>query len=207
MKNLPYLLILSFLFSLNHAQAQDESSSKVRVLAYGGIGFGNVKNDNQPNYNLNNNTGEVLINYSWNDKLGLATGIGFNELSGNGFNSMGDFYHERIVLRLPLLLTIKTDVTEDFRVFGNLGFYGQSIIKDEYRFLSNVQEDTYEGWNFGAQLGIGFTYKLNPGIYGGIHYQGQSDLSAFETSSNAGISDEQKLENLNSIGLLFMFEF
>jgi len=187
-------------------QAQEEKESKFNIIVYGGIGYGIVENDNEPNYNLNSNTIEILVNYNINKKFGIATGIGLNELSGNGFNSIGNFYHERTLLKIPLLFTTGSNVTENLKLFTNFGFFGQNIINDEYRFLNETQKDIYKGWNFGAQFGFGFAFEMSDNYSIGINYNAQSDLSKFGSNNNAGINDKQKFTNLNSVGILFMID-
>lgn len=206
MKQSNYILLLIFYLAFNLIEAQEDKESKFNLIGYGGIGYGIVENDDEPNYNLNSNNGEILLNFSINQKFGIATGIGMNELSGNGFNSAGNFYHERTLLKIPLVFTMGSQLSENFRVFANLGFYGQNIIKDEYRFLNNTEKDIYDGWNFGAQLGFGFLFKMFDNFSAGINYIGQSDFSTFETTNNQGIKDKQKMKNLNSLGVIFMIE-
>ena len=207
MKKSNYILLFAFFLTFNLIKAQDEvKESKFNIIGYGGIGYGIVENDNEPNYNLNSNSGEILFNYNLNQKFGIATGIGINELSGNGFNSIGNFYHERSLLKIPLLFTLNSNLSDDFKIFANLGFFGQTIIKDEYQFINSTQKDIYEGWNFGAQIGLGFLYEIFDNYYAGINYIGQSDLSKFETNNNVGINDEQKMKNLNSVGIILIIE-
>ena len=126
-----YILVFLFCLNLNFIQAQDEKDSKFHIVSYGGIGYGILDNDNQPNYNMNSNSGDILLNYDLNNKFGIATGIGLNELSGNGFNTIGNFYHERTLLKVPLLLTLNSYLSEKLSVFANFGLFGQAIIKDE----------------------------------------------------------------------------
>ncbi|OUS03097.1 hypothetical protein A9Q86_01860 [Flavobacteriales bacterium 33_180_T64] len=206
MKKPHYILIFIFFLTVNLVQAQDEKESKFNIIGYGGIGYGIVENDNEPNYNLNNNGGEILLNYRINQKFGIATGIGLNELTGNGFNSIGNFYHERTMLKVPLLATMNYNVSDKFRMIANFGLYTQNIAKDEYRFLNNSQKDIYNGWNFGVQLGLGFLFELYDNFSAGINYNGQSDFSNFKTDNNQGINDQQKLKNLNSMGIILMIE-
>lgn len=201
------LILLLAISSFNCIQAQDTIQTKFNIITYGGIGYGNVENDNEPNYNLNSNTGEVLLNYNFNQKFGIATGIGINELSGNGFNSIGNFYHERTVLKVPLLFTAGSKVSENFRLFVNFGVFGQHIIKDDYGFLTTSQKDVYDGWNFGAQVGAGFLFEMFNNFSAGINYNGQSDFSKFKSNTNSGIDDKQKMNNLSSIGMIFMIHF
>jgi long-subunit fatty acid transport protein len=206
MKKSNYILLFTLFLTFTLVQAQEEKESKFNIIVYGGIGYGIVENDNEPNYNLNSNTLEILVNYNINKKFGIATGIGLNELSGNGFNSIGNFYHERTLLKIPLLFTTSSNVTENLRLFANFGFFGQNIINDEYRFLNETQKDVYNGWNFGAQFGFGFAFEMFDNYSIGINYKAQSDLSKFESNNNAGINDKQKFTNLNSVGILFMID-
>ena len=201
------LLFICFLTFINQIQAQEkkeEKVSKFNIIAYGGIGYAIVKNDNEPNYNLNSNSGDILLNYRINQKFGVATGIGIAELSGNGFNSLGNFYHERTTLKIPLLATLDYKISEKIKMIGNFGFYTQNISTDEYRFLNNSQKNIYEGWNFGTQLGLGFVFKMFDNFSAGINYSGQSDFSKFKTNNNLGINDKQKLKNLNSPNLGYL---
>ena len=203
------LLFICFLTFINQIQAQEkkeEKVSKFNIIAYGGIGYAIVKNDNEPNYNLNSNSGDILLNYRINQKFGVATGIGIAELSGNGFNSLGNFYHERTTLKIPLLATLDYKISEKIKMIGNFGFYTQNITTDEYRFLNVQQKDVYEGWNFGSQLGLGFVFKLFDNFSAGVNYSGQSDFSKFKSTNNSGINDKQKLKNLNSIGVVLMVD-
>lgn len=203
------LLFICFLTFINQIQAQEkkeEKVSKFNIIAYGGIGYAIVKNDNEPNYNLNSNSGDILLNYKINQKFGVATGIGIAELSGNGFNSLGNFYHERTTLKIPLLATLDYKISEKIKMIGNFGFYTQNITTDEYRFLNVSQKDVYEGWNFGSQLGLGFVFKLFDNFSAGVNYSGQSDFSKFKSTNNSGINDKQKLKNLNSIGVVLMVD-
>lgn len=206
MKKSNYILLFTLFLTFSLMQAQEEKESKFNIIVYGGIGYGIVENDNEPNYNLNSNALEILVNYNINKKFGIATGIGLNELSGNGFNSIGNFYHERTLLKIPLLFTMGSNVTENLKLFTNFGFFGQNIINDEYRFLNETQKDIYNGWNFGAQFGFGFAFEMFDNYSIGINYNAQSDLSKFGSNNNAGINDKQKFTNLNSVGILFMID-
>ncbi|WP_417197221.1 hypothetical protein [Bizionia sp.] len=175
------------------------------ILASGGIGYGIMDNDNAPNYNMNSNTGDLLLNYRVHSKFGIATGVGFNQLSGNGFNAIGNFYHERYLIRIPLLLTFDKQVADKFSIIGHLGPYAQNVFKDEYSFNAAKIEDVYDGWNFGFQLGLGFVYQIEPHFGIGINYTGQSDFTKLETRNSAVFNDEQKLKNLNTFGLVLQF--
>ena len=206
MKKPNYILLFICFLTISLIQAQEKKESKFNIIAYGGIGYAIVKNDNEPNYNLNSNSGDILLNYRINQKFGVATGIGIAELSGNGFNSLGNFYHERTTLKIPLLATLDYKISEKIKMIGNFGFYTQNITTDEYRFLNVSQKDVYEGWNFGSQLGLGFVFKLFDNFSAGVNYSGQSDFSKFKSTNNSGINDKQKLKNLNSIGVVLMVD-
>ncbi len=207
MKRSNHLLLVIFFLGFNIIRAQvEEKESKFNLIAYGGIGYGIVENDNEPNYNLNSNSGEILLNYNLNQKFGIATGIGLNELTGNGFNSIGDFYHERTLIKIPLLVTFNSDFSNKFKVFASLGFYGNNLIKDEYHFLNNTKIEVFDGWNFGLQMSAGFIIELSDHFGLGINFSGQSDFSKFESNTNSGVTDEQKMKNLNSFGFIFMLK-
>jgi opacity protein-like surface antigen len=199
-------LLIAFALTFCIQAQEDESPSKFNIIGYGGIGYGKVKNDNQPNYNLNSNTGEILLNYNFGKRIGIATGVGFTELTGTGFNALGNFYHERTLIKIPLLLTIDTNVSDKISFFTNIGFYGHTIVEDEYRFINTTQKDVFDGWNFGLQLSVGLMFEIYDGFSAGVNFSGQSDFGKFETTANQGFSDEQRMDNLNTLGLIFMFD-
>lgn len=205
MRKIQLLIFSLCIFSFGLVQAQERVESKFNILAFGGIGYGIVEHENQPNYNLNSNSGDLLLNYDFSEHFGIATGIGWNELSGNGFDAAGSFYHERTLLKIPVVATMEYKVSESFSFIANLGIYTQHILKDEYRFLITTREDVYEGWNFGAQMGMGFMFKAYEHVSVGIHYNGQSDFSTFKTNNNQPLEDEQKMKNLNTIGIVLSF--
>jgi opacity protein-like surface antigen len=202
-KILSTLAAVSFFVAVN---AQEADGSKFNILGFGGIGFTKIQNDNEPNYNLNSNTGEILLNYNFNQRIGLATGIGFTELSGTAFNTVGNFYHERTLIKIPLVATFNSDLSDKFKFFTSVGFYGHSIVEDDYRFLEGSQKDFYSGWNFGFQFGLGLMVEVYDGFSFGINFNGQSDFDRFTTTSDAPFQDKQKIDNLNNFGLIFMFD-
>jgi len=208
MKKANYVLLLIFLLTFNQIQAQEEEKeSKFNIIGYGGIGYGIVENKNEPNYNLSTNNGVILLNYSISQKFGIATGFGLNELSGNGFNSIGNFYHERTIHKIPLLATYDINVSEKLKMIANFGFYTQNIAKDEYQYLNNTHKDVYDGWNWGGQIGLGFVIKMTNNFSAGVNYTAQSDFSKFKTNNNEPINDEQILVKMNSIGIILQIKF
>ncbi len=209
MKKLNVFLLLITFCSTILLQAQEETDqkkSKFSVMAYGGIGYGIVENDIEANYNVNANVAELVLNYKISDKIGVATGAGYSLLSGNGFNFAGNFYHERLMVKIPLLFTYNCLIAEKFKFIAHLGPYAQTIYKDEYSYSNFRVEDVYEGWNFGFQLGIGFLYEVKSQFSIGLNYSGQSDFTKFETNNDQVINDEQRLKNLNTVGLIFIFD-
>ena len=98
-------------------------------------------------------------------------------------------------------------LSDKIKYLSNIGVYGQTIIKDEYQFLNDTQTDIYGGWNYGLQATIGFVFEVNKRLNFGINLSGQSDFDKFETNANQVISDQQRIKNQYSIGLLAMIDF
>ncbi len=206
MKRMNIILALSFLFSINLVHGQDNpEKSKFEVIAFGGLGFTKVKTDIQARYDLNVNTGEILFNYKIWGKYGIASGIGYSQLSGSGFNKTGPFYADRELLKIPFLFTLNQDISERLFLIGNIGPYAQTITKDRLEYIGFGESDVYEGWNFGVQLGVGFGFKIDQKVGIGINYNGQSDLSKLDTNAGKSFADKQRHKNLNSIGLFFKY--
>jgi len=209
MKYSPILSILFSILMLSSSNAQDDTDSfnKLDLTLTTGIGYGQVKNDNEPNYNLNANVGEALLTYNFNKNFGLSTGVGWLQLSGNGFNSSGNFYHERDYIKIPLLVRSTQRITDKLNLLLSAGFYGQTIINEEHRYLLSTEKDAYEGWSFGFQGAFGFEYEVSSNWTVGINIATQSDFNKLETKNNASFQDEQNIQTLNTIGLLFGFKF
>jgi opacity protein-like surface antigen len=206
MKSSKYVLILIFIWIINPTQAQIKHYD-FNILAYGGIGFGVMENDSDPNYNMNSNSADILLKYRITQKLGIATGIGLNELSGDGFNINGNFHHERKLLKIPLLAILDYTISDHFSVIPNLGVYANYIFEDEYRFLNSTQKNIFEEWNFGAQLGVGLVFKLYTNFHLGFNYGLQYDLSKFSSSNKQlVINNKQKLGRMNSLGIVLVME-
>lgn len=201
MKKLSQILFLLFALTVNNLFAQDEKPPKFNITGYGGLGFGIMESDNEATYNLNSNFGEALFVYQIGGVLGVGTGVGFNELSGNGFNSSGSFYHERTLIKIPLVLRLRYPIAEKIELYVDGGFYAQNILNDEYTYQDNVTASLYEGWNTGFQVGFLFTYAINEKISLDLSYTSHTDLTKFETISNQLINDKQRIRDLNNIGI------
>lgn len=211
MIKLPPLFLFAFLFIYNTASySQDDidaSFSRFSIIVYGSIGYAKVENDNQANYDMNANSGELLFNYKFNKKYGVFTGIALTDLSGTGFNEESIFYHERSVLKIPVGFSITNNISDKLKTFLSIGAFAQNIISDEYRYLDTTVKDLYEGWSFGAQFSFGITHSFDESFSLGLLFTGQSDFSKLETTDNASFNDEQKITNLNMLGLLFIWDF
>jgi hypothetical protein len=70
----------------------------------------------------------------------------------------------------------------------------------------NTRDKVYGGWNFGAQLGIGFMFKFYKNYNLGLRYSGQTDFSKIKTNKNVGITDRQRTET-DTIGIIFLTNF
>ncbi len=205
MQRFNYILLILSLVSASTLFAQDEKPPKFNILGYGGLGFGTVESDNEATYNLDSNLGEVLFIYQIGGVVGVGTGVGFNELSGNGFNSSGSFYHERTLIKVPLVLRLRYPVSEKVELYVNGGLYAQNILEDQYTYQNNVTETLYEGWNAGFQTGLFFTYAIYERMSLGLSYTSHTDFNKFETVDNQLVSDRQRMRNLNNIGILIQW--
>lgn len=205
-------ILLGFLFSVfvlsfNHAQEDGSNFDRFNLSLSTGIGYGQVKNENQPNYNLNANVGEALLTYHFNKNFGLSAGVGWLQLSGDGFNTNGNFYHERDLLKFPLMIRSNKYIADKFNLSISAGFYGQTIINEEFTYLTAVEEDVYGGWSFGFQGFFGFEYEVSDNWSVGINVSTQSDFTKLKTENDASFKNEQSIETLNTIGLLFGLRF
>lgn len=215
-----FILLASILCALNFLTAQNDnndkgyfddyqlSDSRFSIIGYGGVGYAVIDNNNQPNYNLNATTFDILLDYRIGSRWGIATGLGFNQLSGTGFDNSGqNFYHERGTLKIPLLLSGNYAISPRMRMVVNAGFYAQTILKDDFSYVNNTTiGDIYEGWNFGVQTGIGMSYHIDDRFSLGIMFNTQGDLSRFDNTLTTTPNDQQKIKSVNTVGLLFTYQ-
>lgn len=160
--------------------------------------------NNEPNYIINCFGGEFLLNFKIDENDGIASGIGIYNFSGNGFNSIGNFYHKRSLLKIPLLYNFNSNISSNIKINMNIGVYVQAIITDEYRFINNTQEYIYKGCSFGSQIGLGFLYSIFDKYNIGLNFNTQTDFSKFKTVNSAIIIDKQKIKFLNSVGIILV---
>lgn len=207
MKKISFIILFVYVLFSQNIQAQEEvKNSKLSIMGYAQFGNGSVINDSQPNYNIYCYSGELLLNYKLSQSNGLASGIGIYNYSGNGFNSIGNFNHQRRLLKIPLYFTFYPNVADYVKVIFNLGVYGQTIITDQYYFQKKIETGNYSGWNFGSQIGLGFAVQLLETTFIGINLNTQSDFNSLETNDNTIMRNNQKIKFLNSVGLFLSIE-
>lgn len=200
-RKLHIALMFLFTLSLVFSQEEPQDHSKFSFSLNANSGQAKVENDNLPNYNLDVNTIELLLNYSFNNHIGIAIGIGYNDLTGNGFNNVGDFYHERQTLRFPVLLTTERHF-ERIVLQANVGLYGQVVIDDEYQYLFFRTDEVFNGWTFGFQGNINLMYQLTDRFALGVNLTTQSDFSKLDSGINEIVNDEQRITQQNTFGLV-----
>jgi long-subunit fatty acid transport protein len=204
-----WLIILSpQIYAQNVSLSLDNSSdSAFRIFVNGGIGFAKLDNQSEIDYNLDVDYFETIFNYKFSERFGLATGIGINELSGNAFNALGNFYQVREELRIPLLGTYDYEIAEKIKTIFFVGFYAKNIMNDEFSYIDQTQQNVFEGWGFGFQANVSFVYAFSDFMGFGLVLNSQSDFNNFETSSGSPFQDEQKIEDITSLGVSVIFNF
>lgn len=190
------------------ALAQEKTDyHKFNIFFSGGLGFGKVKCKDEPNYNLNTNNAQLLLNYKFSRIYGIATGISYAKMSGNGFNSMGSFHNERSSVKIPLLFTLGAVFNSKYSLDFHFGPYAQSAKTDEFTYIDFRQKDVYTNWNYGMHIGLHFMYRIDEHISFGVHYLGMSDLTTIEASGGLANPDKQLTEKQNSVGFSTQFSF
>ncbi len=160
MKKIICLLVFAYSLCFNSIQAQEKDGFRFDTMIMYGLGSGVADNSNAPDYNFRTQEFNAVFNLDFGKLFGFGTGLGFSRLSGNGFNSSGDFFHSRTLLRVPVLLTMIHPITEYFEFYANGGFFWEHIRKDEFQYLNTTIEDLYEGSSIGAQFQIGLLINL-----------------------------------------------
>lgn len=196
-------LVFVMLFFVNIMQAQNSDKEENSALIFGGFGYGVINNDNGSNYNLDYVYNELSYQSKINENFGIASGLSYIQLSGTGFNVTGNFYQERDILQIPLAFTYNKEVFDNVHLYGSLGVYGQTIVKDEYQYAFQTQKDIFDGWNFGVNFKAGILFDLFKNIEGGFVFSSQNDFSKFNSDT---LNNGQKM-SLNSVGLVARLKF
>ncbi|WP_196886224.1 hypothetical protein [Aureivirga sp. CE67] len=215
MKTKNYLLIVVlFLLTIKTNAQTDEindteyKDSKFSISVYANLGYATINPDHGINYNLDVNSGEILLNYKFYKNLGFSSGIGYTYMSGNGtdqvfnYNDVSynkNFYHSRGVIKIPLNFTYEYKLNDNLNMQGRFGVYTQTIVFDEYQFVGVTLEDIYEGWNFGTGIGLDILYKTSSNSSIGLSYNGQSDFTKFESKNS---NQKQKIIGTNTFGFI-----
>ena len=152
--------MLTFLLAVQIFYAQDENKFRFDTYLYLGAGSGEFVTSDQPNYVVDSRYSEFILNFDFGKKFGVGTGIGLIQLRGNGFDDTGNFFHQRRILKIPLLLTAIEPITDYLEAYGNGGFFWHNIIHDEFQYLNSTNEDVFDGSGIGAQFEFGLTVKL-----------------------------------------------
>jgi hypothetical protein len=160
LKKIISLLIFACSLSFNSIQAQEKDGFRFDTMIMYGLGFGVADNSNETDYNFRTQEFNAVFNLDFGKLFGFGTGLGFSKLSGNGFNSNGDFFHSRTSLRIPVLLTMIHPFSEHFEFYANGGFFWENIRNDKFQYLNTTVEDLYEGSSIGAQFQIGLLINL-----------------------------------------------
>ncbi|KAB8155182.1 outer membrane beta-barrel protein [Kordia sp. TARA_039_SRF] len=222
MKHFNVVLVFAFILSFTLVNAQNDAethenkktvydynqdtTSKFSLITFGGVGYAIMDNENQPDYNLDASTADILLHYTIGNRWGIATGLGFNRLSGSGFDNTGNnFYHTRGTLKIPVLLSGNYNLSQRVRLVANIGLYAQTIIKDEFEFAGGTSVgEVYEGWGFGLQSGIGLSYNIDSKISLGIMINTQGDFNrGYDADTTVGPPVSQRIKSINTVGLLF----
>jgi len=211
MKKALICLIFLHLISNISLQAQEKEGLKISAMGFYGLGFGIIENTNAPNYDFRATNLDVIIDFDFGKILGFATGIGFSDLAGDGFNSSGNFFHKRSILKIPLLMSLTYPITKEFDFYANGGFFYEHIMDDEWQYVSNTEKDLYEGSSIGAEIGAGLLIKLpnkldwsgsRLGVVFGVQLSGDYDNGLTGSLSNA-----QDLGDVYSVSVLYSYTF
>jgi hypothetical protein len=186
-------------------ESDSTSFRPVRLSLTSGIGFSRVENEFDPNYDLNVGFVDFILNYRFNETLGISTGLSVHSMTGNGFNQMGNFSKSRSDFKIPLLLSTNYTVTDKINVVLDLGVYARSIISDEERYLNFTLEDVYSGWGFGFQTTFSFLFDVSDLLSVGINYNSLIDFNEFETNNVNITNQKQSLGAFNALGVVVMY--
>ena len=206
MKQSGLFIIVCFLFATNALFSQETNKDNLSVMLTSGIGYGKAENENQTDYDLNSNDAEALITWLFNEHYGVTTGVGLNRLSGNAFNVQGNFYHQRDEVKIPLLLTIDEELGQ-VTFIGHVGPYIAFITNDEYQHTGYTAENYFDGSSVGLEIRTALAYQLEENVSFGIAFNGQSAITKQETTNSAPLQDEQRIINLDQLGLILAFDF
>lgn len=211
MKKSIFCLLLMLGLSFSSIYAQDKKGFTLDGMGFYGVGFGVAQNSNEPDYSFRTQEINVLMNFDFGKLIGVSTGIGVSNLTANAFNSTGSFFHQRSLLRIPVLASTMFPLSETVDLYANGGFFYETITDDEFQYVNSTIRDVYDGSTVGAQFQIGIILKLPIGFdyegsRAGVVFGAQLG-SDYEARTDRSSANTQDLGDIYTISVIYSFRF
>lgn len=205
MKKLVYALFLVLLTGAVYGQStQNYKKFNLYVLAQAGAG--RLVNENAVNYNLMGSKTDLYLNYNFSKMHGVATGISYSELGGNGNAAKGYFFHDRDVLGIPLLY-VHTQEYQRIKIVMGIGAQANKVVFDEYAFSNETAKNLFREWTLGGITNISFMYKISERAAIGVTYSIDGDYTKMKSANEEYFKGKQyaKYFHYTGIGLNYAF--
>lgn len=198
-----FFVFLTFTYA--HAQ-NNEKMKKINFLLSIGTASGNIVNDYETGYNLLGENTKLQIGYSFSQHDAIAIGVGYSELTGNGFNAKGNFYQERNILSIPLLYT-RSVYYQQFNIEIGVGLQANKLITDKYHYINETKNNQFSGWNLATKSYIAFLYRITDNAKVGVFYDLSTDLTKYSSTDETYFKGKQRMTLFKSVGLSMGFSF
>lgn len=204
-----FVLILALCsFSVFGQQEQeDHSASKWGMNFQAKIGYATLVSTDVVELQGTVNAGDMLVYYKFSKLGSISTGVGLVDFKTNGTTAGETYSLEQSHLRIPLYVNFSMSIFEDalsdkLEAYAGIGFYANTLLKEEIKTLTANQESSNQGWNGGYGFQLGMKFGISEDFNFGIGFETQSDFASMKKNNV-----ERKLEGTSTINFQIMYNF
>jgi opacity protein-like surface antigen len=195
--------LLLVLITLNVKAQEETKKGEFGIIMNGKLGFAKLKQSGEVQLNGNVNAGETQFYYSLPSGTYFTLGIGLLEFNTNGVSGGENYSLEQNYIRIPMyinktFLLLKEQLNNKVNAYGGVGIYGNTLLKEELKTLSQNFELKNQGWNLGFGLNFGMLFEIYDETSLGIGFESQSDITKMNKNGM-----ERKLESINTFNFIF----
>lgn len=206
MKKLVFTLVVMCSSLMVNGQ-ESEKKATYGLISNAKLGFAKLKQSEMVRLNGTVNYGDVQFFYSLPSGVYFSGGIGLLEFNANGVIEGNSYALEQNHLRIPVYVgrsvsIFKEATNNKISVYGGVGIYANTLLKEEVQTLEKTVEDSNLGWNMGLGFNVGMLFEVGEGMSFGVGFDTQSDVTKMKQD---GVS--RRLENINTVSFTYKQEF
>jgi hypothetical protein len=200
-KTIALALLLIGVGTATAQNAAEKKESKFEIQVNGKLGFARLKQTNSVPLSGNVNGSDLLLNYKFNSKWSLATGVGILQFDANPTIDGNTASIRNSYLQIPLrvvgdyILFRGSEIKDQKIVLTlGLGMYANNLLKQELETVSGNTNTNNMGWNYGLSTGVGIKFILSNELNLGLGMESQSEFNKMKKNNT-----EQRIEQMNTL--------